>query len=61
MLENEAAKEISQVPLSNDTVHRRILEMSTNIEKLFVAINFSFQILHYKWMSQQTMLTKRSY
>ena len=33
MLENEAAKEISKVNLSNDTVHRRILEMSTNIEK----------------------------
>ena len=61
MLGNEAAKEISKVPLSSDTVHRRILEMSTNIEKLFVVINFSFQILHYKWMSQQTMLTKRSH
>ena len=33
MLGNEAAKEISKVPPSNDTVHRRILEMSTNIEK----------------------------
>lgn len=33
MLGNEAAKEISKIPLSNDTVHRRILEMSSNIEK----------------------------
>ena len=33
MLGNEAAKEICKVPLSSDTVHRRILEMSTNIEK----------------------------
>ena len=48
MLGNEAAKEISKVPLSNDTVHRRILEMSTNIEKTVLVINFSFQILHYK-------------
>ena len=48
MLGNEAAKEISKVPLSNDTVHICILEMSTNIEKLFVVINFSFQILNYK-------------
>ena len=48
MLGNEPAKEISKVPLSNDTVHGRILEKSTNIEKLFVVINFSFQILHYK-------------
>ena len=33
MLGNEAVKEISKVTLSDDTVHRRILEMSTNIEK----------------------------
>ena len=33
MLGNEAAKEISKVPLPNDTVPRRILKMSTNIEK----------------------------
>ncbi|XP_014768654.1 zinc finger BED domain-containing protein 5-like [Octopus bimaculoides] len=33
MLENEASKEINKIPLSNDTVNRHILEMSSNIEK----------------------------
>ena len=32
MLESEAAMKISNIPLSNDTVHRRILEMSSDIE-----------------------------
>ena len=42
MLGNEAAKEISKVPLSNDTVHRRILEMSTNIEKTVCSKKLQF-------------------
>ena len=42
MLGNEAAKEISKVPLSNDTVHRRILEMSTNIEKTVCSNKLQF-------------------
>jgi hypothetical protein len=29
---SESAEEISNVPLSNDTVHRRITEMSTDAE-----------------------------
>ncbi|KAL7641138.1 UNVERIFIED_CONTAM: hypothetical protein RMT77_008276 [Armadillidium vulgare] len=33
MLGNEAAKEISKLPLSNDRVHMSILEMSSNIAK----------------------------
>ena len=33
MLGNEAALKISKIPLSDDTVHRRILEMSSDIEK----------------------------
>ena len=42
MLGNEAAKEISKVPLSNDAVHRRILEMSTNIEKTICSNKLQF-------------------
>ena len=42
MLGNEAAKEISKVPLSNDTVHRRILEMSTNSEKTVCSNKLQF-------------------
>ena len=42
MLGNEAAKEISKVPLSNDTVHRRILEGSTNIEKTVCSNKLQF-------------------
>ena len=33
MLENEAAMKISKITLSNDSVNRRILEMSCDIEK----------------------------
>ncbi|XP_014772618.1 zinc finger BED domain-containing protein 5-like [Octopus bimaculoides] len=33
MLGNEAAKEISKIPLSNDTVHWHILEMFSDIEE----------------------------
>ena len=42
MLGNEAAKEISKVPLSNDTVYRRILETSTNIEKTVCSNKLQF-------------------
>ena len=42
MLGNEAAKKISKVPLSNDTVHRRILEISTNIEKTVCSNKLQF-------------------
>ena len=42
MLGNEAAKEICKVPLSSDTVHRRILEMSTNIEKTVCSNKLQF-------------------
>ena len=34
MLGNEAAMKIGKIPLSIDTVRRRILEMSSNIEKI---------------------------
>lgn len=33
MLGDDAEKQLSKIPLSNDTVHRRILEMSTDIEE----------------------------
>lgn len=33
MLGDDAEKEMSKIPLSNDTVHRRILEMSNDIEE----------------------------
>ncbi|XP_014782427.1 zinc finger BED domain-containing protein 5 [Octopus bimaculoides] len=33
MLGNEAAKQMNKIPLSNDTVHKRILEMPFSIEK----------------------------
>ena len=33
MLGDEAAIKIGKIPLSNDTVHRRILEMFSDIEK----------------------------
>ena len=33
MLGDDAEKQISKIPLSNDTVHRRILELSNNIEE----------------------------
>ncbi|XP_067118749.1 zinc finger BED domain-containing protein 5-like [Centruroides vittatus] len=32
MLGNEATMKISKIPLSNDTAHRRIIEMSSDIE-----------------------------
>ena len=42
MLVNEAAKEISKVPFSNDAVYRRILEMSTYIEKTVCSNKLQF-------------------
>ena len=42
MLGNEAAMKISKIYLSNDTVHMRILEMSSDIEK-----NVCSNKLHY--------------
>ena len=42
LLGNEAAKEISKVSLSNDTVHRRILEMLTNFEKTVCSNKLQF-------------------
>ncbi|XP_068225609.1 zinc finger BED domain-containing protein 5-like [Palaemon carinicauda] len=33
MFGEKAEKEISKIPLSNDTIHRRILDLSENIEK----------------------------
>jgi hypothetical protein len=49
ILGSEAAEEISKVPLSNDTVHRRVAEMSTDTEnnvlgKLQTNTNFCFQL-----------------
>ena len=41
-LGNQAAKEISKVPLSNGTTYRRILEMSTNIEKTVCSNKLQF-------------------
>jgi hypothetical protein len=46
----EAAEEISKVPLSNDTVHQQITEISTHIEnnvlgKLQANIKFTFQLV----------------
>jgi hypothetical protein len=46
---SEAAEEISKLPLPNDTVHRRITEMSKDIEnnvlgKLEANKNFAFQL-----------------
>ena len=32
MLGETAEKEISKIPLSNDTIHRRILDLSENID-----------------------------
>ncbi|XP_014790267.1 protein ZBED8 [Octopus bimaculoides] len=42
MLGNQAANEISKIPLSNDTVHRRNLEMSSDIEKNVCSNKFKY-------------------
>jgi hypothetical protein len=49
ILGSEVAEEISKVPLSNDTFHRRIIKMSTDIEnnvlgKLQANKKFAFQL-----------------
>ena len=45
MLGNEAAMKISKITLSNDTVDRHILEMSSDIEKIYVVIYSSVLML----------------
>lgn len=49
MMRNEATMKISKIPLSNDTVHRGILETSSDIEKTVCSnklqnSNFALQI-----------------
>ena len=47
MLGNEVAMKISKIPLSNDTVHKRILEMPSDIEKngnKLPSSNFALQV-----------------
>eukprot|EP00106_Octopus_bimaculoides_P007154 XP_014774596.1 PREDICTED: zinc finger BED domain-containing protein 5-like [Octopus bimaculoides] len=53
ILGNEVAKEISKIPLSNDTVHRRILEMSSDIKKNVCSNKFK-----YSPFSLEVLMTK---
>ena len=42
MLGNEAAKEINKFPFSDDTVHKRTLQISTNIEQTVCSNKLQF-------------------
>ncbi|XP_072377984.1 protein FAM200C-like [Diabrotica undecimpunctata] len=48
MLSPEAVEKISKVPLSNDTVHRRILDMSidiqSNVREVLANTQFALQL-----------------
>ena len=61
MLGDEAEKEIKKIPLSNDTVRRRILALSADIEENVCRNKLKIQFLLCKLMNQRISLTKHIY
>ena len=65
LLSETAEKEISKIPLSNDTIHMRIFDLSenigTNVHKKLEGSKFALILIHYSYFNDSVSKPSSSY